>query len=158
MSKPPSALSGARRLSLGQQTAVLKTVWPMLDCTNSRGHLRCTGRLRPSPLGALYRVRIEYEPPSVPRVYVLDPQLEPRVAGGTIPHTYAGPRPCLFFPGYGDEWRSSRYIAHTIVPWLLLWLHHYESWHVTGIWQGGGIEHSPSHGNAKTEDDDERID
>jgi len=29
-------------------------------------------------------------------------------------------------------------VATTIVPWTSLWLRHYEVWHVTGEWWGGG--------------------
>lgn len=137
---------------------MVSAVWPALTCTNAGGRLHCTGQVCPSALGALYRVRVEYHPPAVPRVYVVDPRLMPREAGGIIPHTYTdrgSPRPCLFYPKNRDEWSSSKYIAHTVIPWLLLWLHHYESWHVTGTWQGGGIEHSPAHRFSKVEPHDE---
>lgn len=30
------------------------------------------------------------------------------------------------------------YISETTVPWLSLWLLHYEAWHAIGEWLGGG--------------------
>jgi hypothetical protein len=44
-------------------------------------------------------------------------------------------------PGSG-EWTNRKLIATTIIPWLMLWLLYYELWHATGIWQGGGVEHT----------------
>jgi hypothetical protein len=32
-------------------------------------------------------------------------------------------------------------VADTTVPWTALWLYHYEVWHATGEWLGGGIDH-----------------
>ena len=35
---------------------------------------------------------------------------------------------------------SADVISETIMPWLALWLFHYEAWHATGEWLGGGQE------------------
>ena len=55
-----------------------------------------------------------------------------------IPHVYPGPRPCPYLPGSG-EWSLDQFVADTIVPWTSLWLYHYEVWHATGEWLGGGV-------------------
>jgi hypothetical protein len=41
-------------------------------------------------------------------------------------------------PGSG-EWTSKKCIAQTIIPWAIEWLFHYELWHLTGEWSGGGV-------------------
>jgi hypothetical protein len=96
--------------------------------------------MRPTPLSDTYRVRVVYGL-CEPRAYVESPQLQPREAGGGIPHTYrdpSGPRPCLYVPGSG-EWTNEKLLASTIVPWLMEWLLYYELWHATDEWLGGGI-------------------
>ena len=50
-------------------------------------------------------------------------------------------RPCLYYPRV-RVWRSDKWLANTIIPWLHAWLTHYEIWRVTGEWYGGGINHA----------------
>jgi hypothetical protein len=97
------------------------------------------GEVHPSSLGAIYRVRIEYEVKEFPKVWVLSPELIPREKGGEIPHMYGQERLCLYLPGTG-EWSGRMSLGHTIIPWISLWLHYYELWHATGEWLGGGVE------------------
>lgn len=127
-------------LTLPIQAAGLRGRWGF-DCQLERKRLVATGVIRPHALAREYRVRIEYEPGKYPRAWVDDPPLRPRTKGGSIKHTYPGPRPCLFHPP-GREWTSAMQIADTILPWLMAWLFFYEVWHATGEWLGGGIEHS----------------
>ena len=48
-------------------------------------------------------------------------------------------RLCLYLPGSG-QWTGEMVLATTVVPWAALWLYHYEMWHLTGEWLGGGHE------------------
>jgi hypothetical protein len=75
-----------------------------------------------------------------PTVRVLDPILRPREGSGALPHVYARGDLCLSAPG---EWNSSMAVGRTIVPWASEWLLHYEIWHATGDWAGGG-RHPPA--------------
>jgi hypothetical protein len=70
-----------------------------------------------------------------PSVRVLDPVLRLRPGVGALPHVYNEGDLCLSAPG---EWNLSMAIGHTIVPWASEWLLHYEIWHATGEWAGGG--------------------
>lgn len=124
-----------------EQRAMLRVVHPAFDCTIAGALLACRGMIRPTEVNGRYRVRIEYRVPHNPEVFVEDPPLRQR-DGEKIPHTYLGVRPCLFLPGSG-EWRSDKYLAHTVVPWLSEWLFYYELWHATGEWMGGGVHPSP---------------
>jgi hypothetical protein len=85
-----------------------------------------------------YRVRIEYTLSTSPTVWVLSPLLRGRDDDPVLPHVYPGPRPCLYLPGSG-EWSPNQFVADTMVPWTSLWLYHYEVWHATGEWLGGGV-------------------
>lgn len=95
------------------------------------------GTLHPTPISKKYTVRIEYDGVKRPRVLILRPELETRAEGESIPHIWGPNEPCLYY----DEWSVGMPIAESIVPWTMLWLVFYESWHVTGEWQGGGKEH-----------------
>ena len=128
----------ARTLPL--QAELLRGTWGF-RCQLERKRLVARGTIRPHALARDYLVRIEYVPGVHLRAWVDDPPLRPQVKGGTIPHTYPGPRPCLFYPP-NREWTESMSIADTFVPWLMTWLFFYEIWHATGEWLGGGVEHS----------------
>lgn len=123
------------------QAAALRGRWGF-DCRIGGQRLAARGTVQPHSLSRQYRVRLDYEPAWNPRTWVDDPPLKPREPDGTIPHTYPGPRPCLFYPG-DREWDGWMLIANTIVPWLQTWLFFYEVWHATGEWFGGGVAHGP---------------
>lgn len=78
-----------------------------------------------------------------PYVFILDPEIRPRQGEEFVdlPHLiYCDEVPknsalCLFDSDTG-EWSDRQLIADTTVPWTSEWLHHYELWHVTGVWSG----------------------
>ena len=141
---------GARALTVGEQAARVRMLWPSLVCRVNGDTVVITGVVQPTPLSESYRVRIVYGHGSTPAAYVESPALRARDDGTPIPHVYPGPRPCLYLPGSG-EWTNRKAVATTIIPWLLLWLTYYELWHATGEWQGGGVEHPAP--NANVSDD-----
>lgn len=132
------------RMELIRQERTLRDHYPEFT-TQLRGFrggtqsLIVTGRVRPTSMTNEYSVRIEYDGVSRPRFLVAEPQLAPREEGRKIPHTWTPNEPCLYF----KEWKVGLSLADTIVPWGMLWLTFYESWRVTGEWQGGGVEHGP---------------
>jgi len=129
--------SGPQALTLAQQMGAVSAAWPGFTYRIERNALVIRGLVRPTPICREYQVRIEYPLERAPRVHVDAPALRPREPGGKIPHVYRRSRPCLYLPK-AHEWNSSMAIADTIVPWLYLWLFHYEMWHATGEWLGGG--------------------
>lgn len=128
------------RLSPRDQGAFIRTLFPSFTCGKG-SKLVCRGAIRPSPLSAVYRIRIEYDGTSAPKAWMEDPEIKPREPGGEIPHTYNNERPCFFTPRF--DWRPDLKIAVTVIPWLSLWLLYYEAWHATGVWQGGGTHPTP---------------
>jgi hypothetical protein len=131
-----------RRLSVREQGAHFKRLWPAFETALKGGKLVCRGIIRPHPLARAYRVRIEYSMGSSPRVFVEEPELIPRHEGEPVPHTYDCDVPCLYLPGT-SEWQPQKVIAETVVGWLSLWLLYYEHWLTTGDWKGEGV-HLPS--------------
>ena len=113
------------------------TFWTRIE----RGALVAEGTVRPTSRSAAYKVRVEYRVGNHPEVTVLSPKLVPREEGGYLQHVYTGNHPCLYVPGT-REWTPDQSVAETIIPWLAEWLLHYELWHATGEWLGGG-QHPP---------------
>lgn len=110
------------------------------ECGFGRGELTCTGDLQPIPVCRRYRVEIRLCAGDRPRARVISPTLERRSAGEPIPHMWGPDEPCFYYP-VARDWMPSMAIADSIVPWLGLWLIHYEGWRATGHWEGGGVSH-----------------
>lgn len=124
------------RLTNAQQIGRMALNHRQFRCAFCRGTLNWIGDLQPSALSESYTVRIEYRPPTRPKVSVLSPKLVSRL-GERIPHTFSNGTICLHLPG---QWTSTMPIADTIVPWMSYWLLHYEIWLAVGEWMGGGHE------------------
>jgi hypothetical protein len=132
---------GRRSVESFRQLELMRRYFPHFRYVLSKdcGRLTCRGDLQPTSLARSYRVRLEYRVGLKPRVFVEEPRLQRRLSEESIPHTYSENEPCLF----KDDWTADLALATSVVPWLMLWLQFYESWRVTGVWQGGGIAHGP---------------
>ena len=130
------------RLPATKHADLMRAMFPTLRLRRRGAEFVWTGQLQPTDVSAVYTVNITYADGSIPKVRVVAPVLTPRPGADRVPHTYDnGTRLCLYAP-LGDEWRSTRPISLTIVPWTCLWLYYYELWHATGEWLGGG--HDPN--------------
>ena len=109
-------------------------------CKHGRGELVCTGSLQPTELSRTYAVEIRLRAGDRPRARVIEPELRRREPDQTIPHTWGPDAPCFYYP-VAREWTASMAMSKSIVPWLGLWLIHYEGWLATGHWEGGGVDH-----------------
>lgn len=99
------------------------------------------GKLKSSPIGDEYLVKVSYKKGSTPKVYILDPpKLRLPVGEKSLEHVYNHNKQqlCLYYPK-AKEWNETKTIASTIMPWTIDWLYHYEIWLITGHWKGGGI-------------------
>lgn len=124
-------------LTNAQQIGRMASNHRQFRCVLRRGATRWTGDLLPSALSDNYTVQIDYQFRRRPKVSVLHPRLTSRKPGERIPHTFSDGTICLHLR---EEWNAARFIADTIVPWMSLWLLHYEIWHALGEWKGGGHE------------------
>lgn len=125
-----------RRLNVREQAAWFRAEWPRFRVRVEGGLFVAEGAIQPRTLSPTYRVRIDFRWGGRPEVTVLSPRLERRADGAAIPHVYAGNHPCLYDPDAGD-WHSSMKLGD-LVGWLTVWLAYYETWHITGHWDGGG--------------------
>ena len=121
--------------------------WPRfrLSVNAAGGTLTWVGPLRGFQREYTVEVRWNARDPNAgPLVRVLEPRLRARPGGRfiDIPHLLTidpldhelSPL-CLFDPQEG-QWNGSMLIADTILPWASEWLHHYEFWHLDGVWRG----------------------
>lgn len=110
------------------------------ECRVGRGELVCLGDLQPMEITARYRVEIRLRAGSRPRAWVRSPRLQRRSSGEPVPHTWGPDEPCFYYP-IAREWMPNMAMSTSVVPWLGLWLIHYEGWRATGHWEGGGVAH-----------------
>jgi hypothetical protein len=132
-----SNVFGTCCLTLPQQIGRMSSTYPGFRATFHRGDVSWTGNLQPSAISQTFKVKIDYSLRRRPKVWVLDPKPQSPDRHKRVRHTFSDGSICLHLH---DEWTPQMYIAETIVPWLGLWLLHYEAWHATGQWLGGGHE------------------
>lgn len=136
------------RFDLGGQLLHLRA----LGIENSVGQLR--NRLltfqfvaQPTPLSRSYELRLTYRRGEKPEIRVLSPNVAVLAEGhDLVPHLYDHHHPvklCLYLPRT-REWGPEMSLAHTLVPWAVDWLLHFEAWLATGEWSGGGEHPQPS--------------
>lgn len=120
------------------QLSCLRATYPEGKVVNTWNNGWCwTYQLQPRPSSPFYHFKITYSK-NRPRVYVVD-KLELADGQLRLPHVYSHEKQqlCLYLPN-GREWNATMPIT-MIVPWISRWLYFYESWVVTGEWQGGGM-------------------
>jgi hypothetical protein len=130
---------GRKDLTLSQQLLFLRSN-PAINGSGSLGVNRLTWQMavQPTPLARTYNAHITYRPGEMPSVRIVDPDLLVLAGGRALPHVYNNPlRLCLYLPGTG-EWKQTKRIDQTIIPWTYLWLYYFEDWLGTDDWKGGG--------------------
>ncbi len=120
-----------------EQMASIKRNYINFTTSVERNTLCIKGELQPTSRSDVYTVQIIYHFRKRPIIKILNPVLIKNFKGEDIPHTYPGDTLCLYQPKY-NEFKFSDLLSSTIVPWTSLWLYHYEVWHITGSWHGGG--------------------
>jgi hypothetical protein len=124
-----------------QEEELKKTYGPIIkSCSINRSHLYCTMCLRPSNESIVYTVRIEYSISGVPKVWLIDPEME--CVDGKLPHhiyradedNEGHQRLCVYYPRFYEWDGRNMLLSETFVPWIITWLNTYEYWQVTGEW------------------------
>lgn len=135
-----------RPLSLERQLLNLQALWPLGKASIAGNALVWIGFLTPTVLSRTYRVRLTLPPGTArPVVQVLEPDLRALAGPGEIPHLYCQERLhlCLYTPAKG-QWNRTMSVAHTLLPWAMLWLYYFEDWLPDRVWRGGGTPHRPT--------------
>lgn len=120
-----------------QQMASIRRDYINFATIVERNSLWVKGELQPTSRSDVYTIEIIYQFRKRPIVNILKPVLVKNFKEEDIPHVYPGDKLCLYQPKY-NEFKFSDFLSTTIIPWTSLWLYHYEVWHVTGDWLGGG--------------------
>ena len=123
--------------TINQQSQAIRNRWPGFEVVSSTNKLKATGHLQPTARSIVYKVQIDYKLDKYPDIIVLEPKLVPNFNNEKPQHLYPQDKLCLFRPIY-RQFKFSDLISETIIPWISLWLYHYEVWHLTGEWLGGG--------------------
>lgn len=131
-----------RDKSIAQQVACIRSKHKNFRVTYNHYCLKAVGEIKPTARSGTYEVEIKYHLRYPPEIRVLNPELTINFKGEEIPHVYVGNKLCLYQPKY-REFSHSDYLTDTIFPWTSLWLYHYEVWHTTGDWLGGGEHPGP---------------
>lgn len=126
-----------RYLTLGEQFASLKALFPHFTTTLHPAWLTTTGKIQPTSRSEFYHFRLKYYLNYTPEITIHYPKLIPNFKGDPVPHVYPGLKLCLYKPGYG-EFTPRKYLSQTVIGWTSTWLYFYEVWHITGEWLGGG--------------------
>ncbi|MBU2557579.1 MAG: hypothetical protein KJ578_07355 [Bacteroidetes bacterium] len=137
-----------RDKTIADQLAAMRSKYPQFE-TVFTGHsgLKVTGALQPTSRSAIYNFILKYNLTDSPRIKIVSPELKKNEKGENAEHLYTNGYLCLYQPKYREFTRTDL-LTDTIIPWTSLWLYHYEVWHLTGEWLGGG-EHPKSKTKSK---------
>jgi hypothetical protein len=118
--------------------ALLLTHWfPGFSWRGSCDAYRFRGALQPRPPdGTTYLVEIRYKRGQIPRVFVLEPEIN-----DGAPHLFEDGALCLFHPEV-FPWTSDHLVVRCIIPWTTVWLYYYEAWIRLGVWLGPEAPHN----------------
>jgi hypothetical protein len=131
-------MNKVKKFTLSQQYAALKKSYPDFIIKLSKSCITVNGLIKPTSRSIDYLFKLKYTLGKGPEVNIIDPILKRNFKNEKIPHLYPGNELCLYYPKF-QEFNSTKLISDFIIPWISLWLYHYENWHITGIWEGGGV-------------------
>lgn len=126
--------------TIAEQASSIKVKYKDYTVSFTHLSLKVSGTIQPTSRSLSYSFELKYSilrGKAKPEIRILTPLLEKNYKDDEIPHLYSNGTLCLYRPKY-NEFRKSDFIADTIIPWTSLWLYHYEGWHMTGDWMGGG--------------------
>jgi hypothetical protein len=132
-----------RDRTIAEQLSAMKSKYPQFETGfTSHSGLKVTGALQPTSRSAAYNFVLKYNLTESPKIKIVSPELKKNEKGEDAEHLYPNGYLCLYQPKYREFTRTDL-LTDTIIPWTSLWLYHYEVWHLTGEWLGGG-EHPKS--------------
>jgi hypothetical protein len=132
-----------RDKTIAEQFSAMRIKYPQFEArfTYPSG-LRVTGSLQPTSRSDAYEFILKYNLTYSPQIKIVSPKLKRNENGEEAEHLYQNGYLCLYQPKYREFTRTDL-LTDTIIPWTSLWLYHYEVWHLTGEWLGGGEHPKP---------------
>lgn len=129
--------------TIAEQLSAIRCKYPQFETAFvSHAGLKVTGVLQPTSRSAPYSFVLKYNLTDSPKIKIVSPELKRNDKGEEAEHLYPNGHLCLYQPKYREFTRTDL-LADTIIPWASLWLYHYEVWHLTGEWLGGGEHPKP---------------
>lgn len=133
-----------RNKTIAEQASAFRSRYPHFGTNfSSKSGLKVTGAIRPSSRSIDYHFVLRYNLQEKPKMKIVSPVLRKNEKDENPEHLYPGGYLCLYQPKY-HEFSRTDLLTDTIIPWTTLWLYHYEVWHMTGEWLGGGEHPNPS--------------
>lgn len=127
-----------RDKTIAEQLSAIRRKYPQFETAFvSHTGLKVTGALQPTSRSAAYNFILKYNLTDRPKIKIVSPELKKNEKGEDAEHLYSNGYLCLYQPKYSEFTRTDL-LTDTIIPWTSLWLYHYEVWHLTGQWLGGG--------------------
>jgi hypothetical protein len=133
-----------------QLSAIRKAFPDTLVLSKGWNNFEIELNLQPSPLSETYRIKLVYDKNLIIKVYVIGKTLKIAPNRNKLPHVYSSKEQqlCLYSPSK-KEWKSTKYIVNSIIPWASEWLFYYELWLPNGEWYGGGHNEYPNEKSSK---------
>ncbi|MBK0379333.1 hypothetical protein [Mucilaginibacter segetis] len=132
---PERRLNPAHLLRL--EMALLRKHYGFLSAKLVGGVLYVYGYCQPTEYSITYHYKVVYDPKSVPKVYVT----EPEIAYKDDIHMYSDDhRLCLYYPP-DHSWTEHSRLFDTIIPWTHKWFLYYEIYLISGKWEHPFVEH-----------------
>ncbi len=127
-----------RDKTIAEQLSAIRSKYPQFETAfASHSGLKVNGALQPTSRSAAYNFILKYNLTDRPKIKIISPEIRKNEKGEDAEHLYPGGCLCLYQPKYREFTRTDL-LADTIIPWTSLWLYHYEVWHLTDKWLGGG--------------------
>lgn len=115
---------------LKERTAIEEN-YDFLNCSITSNGLVCEGSFSSPQLTMDYEVKIEFNLPNGPKVFVLNPKIK----FNENLHMYCDNSLCLYYPD-DNSFTINSMLFDTIIPWTSEWLIFYELHKLTGKWLG----------------------
>lgn len=129
--------------TIAEQLSAMRIKYPQFETRfTSHSGLKVTGSLQPTSRSAAYDFVLKFNLTDSPKIKIVSPELKRNEKGKEAEHLYPNGYLCLYQPKYREFTRTDL-LTDTIIPWTSLWLYHYEVWHLTGEWLGGGEHPKP---------------
>lgn len=130
----PSCLSNSYALAY-RQKHYIELSFDFLKCSLNINTLKIAGKIKPEYCDE-YQFEILFESGNYPKVFIRRPE----IIKSDFNHVYSDGSLCLFYPP-DIKWKDTTLISEYIIPWVFEWIHYYEIWKMTGVWEGEEKKH-----------------